>query len=117
MNKFSEISIFQVKLDKVNEFESIMIQATKVLKESQGCSKVHLVKRTHYIKDMDTIRGGDSPDALTRAVKCVKYSLYLEFDTKENYGLSQKNLYETWWKEIDKCLIVPHDKLLGEVII
>lgn len=49
-------------------------------------------------------------------VKSVKYMLYWEFDTKENYGIAQKNLYGSYWKAIEKCLIVPHDKYLGEVV-
>ena len=40
--------------------------------------------------------------------------LYWEFDTKENYGIAQKNLYDSYWKSIEKCLVVPHDKCLGE---
>ena len=39
-----------------------------------------------------------------------------EFDTKENYGAAQKSLYDSYWKAIEKCLVVPHDKYLGEVI-
>lgn len=40
--------------------------------------------------------------------------LYWEFDTKENYGIAQKRLYDSYWKSIEKCLIAPHDKYLGE---
>ncbi len=42
--------------------------------------------------------------------------LYWEFDSKESYGAAQKNLYDSYWKSIEKCLIVPHDKYLGEVL-
>ncbi|KAI4439617.1 MAG: hypothetical protein HFH17_04765 [Ruminococcus sp.] len=41
----------------------------------------------------------------------------MEFDTKESYGTAQKNLYETCWKAIVKCLIVPHDKYLEKELI
>ena len=37
-----------------------------------------------------------------------------EFETKESYGVAQKNLYDSYWKSIEKCLLVPHDKYLGE---
>jgi len=66
---------------------------------------------------MKTIKDGLPPDKLTRIVKCVRYALYWEFDTDISYGKAQKQLYETHWKAIEKCLIVPHDKILGEVII
>lgn len=114
---FSEISIYQVKPDKTNEFEDIMKDACKMMKATAGCQSLRLIQRTHYIKDMKTIKEGLQPDKLTRIVKCVRYALYWEFDTDENYGRAQKQLYETHWKAIEKCLIVPHDKIIGEVII
>ncbi len=114
---FSEISIYQVKPDKTNDFEVIMKDASKMMKAIDGCQSLRMLQRTHYIKDMKTIKDGLPPDKLTRIVKCVRYALYWEFDTDENYGKAQKLLYDTYWKELDKCLIVPHDKILGEVII
>lgn len=114
---FSEISIYQVKPDKTNEFEAIMKDACKMMKAIDGCLSLRLIQRTHYIKDMQTIKDGLQPDKLTRIVKCVRYALYWEFDTDGSYGKAQKQLYETYWKAIEKCLIVPHDKILGEVVI
>ena len=114
---FSEISIYQVKPDKASEFEAIMKDAVEMMKVIDGCQFLRFIQRTHYIKDMETIKDGLQPDKLTRIVKCVRYALYWEFDTDKNYGKAQKQLYETHWKAIEKCLIVPHDKILGEVII
>ena len=48
------------------------------------------MKRTHYIKEMRTIKEGRLPDPLTRVIKCVKYAHYWEFDSEENYGKAQK---------------------------
>ena len=73
---FTELCIYQVKPQKVEEFETLI--------------------------------------EIKRIVKSVKYMLYWEFDTKENYGMAQKKLYESYWKSIEKCLIAPHDKYLGE---
>lgn len=114
---FSEISIYQVKPDKISEFEDIMKDAVKMMKVVEGCKIFRFIQRTHYIRDMETIRCGLKPDKLTRIAKCVRYAIYWEFDSNENYGKAQKQLYETYWKAIEKCLIVPHDKILGEVII
>ena len=69
-----------------------------------------------YHIDMEQIKEGLPPLKLTRIVKSVKYMLYWEFDTKESYGTAQKNLYESYWKSIEKCLVVPHDKYLGEAV-
>ena len=114
---FSEISIYQVKPDKTSEFEAVMKDAVEMMKVVDGCQFLRLMQRTHYIKDMETIKDGLQPDRLTRIVKCVRYALYWEFDTDKSYGKAQKQLYETHWKAMERCLIVPHDKILGAVII
>lgn len=45
----------------------------------------------------------------------VKPQRVEEFETKESYGAAQKNLYDSgYWKAIEKCLGVPHNKYLGE---
>ena len=76
---------------------------------------LRLVKRGYRI-DMEQIREGLPPLEIKRIVKSVKYMLYWEFDSKESYGAAQKNLYDSYWKPIEKCLIVPHDKYLGEAV-
>lgn len=113
---FSEVCIYQVKPDKVDEFESIMNEAKPFLEERTGLLQLRLMKRGYKI-DMEQIREGLPPVELTRVVKCVKYVLFWEFESKEDYGRAQKDLYETFWKSIDRCLIQPHDKFLGEVMI
>lgn len=77
--------------------------------------KFQFIKRGYRI-DMPQIKEGLPPLEITRIIKSVKYVLYWEFDTKENYGAAQKSLYDSYWKAIDKCLLVPHDKYLGEVL-
>lgn len=110
---FTEICIYQVKPQKTEEFEAKMLAIKTFLEQQEGVLLVRLVKRGYHI-DMEQIKEGLPPPAITRIVKSVKYMLYWEFDTKENYGIAQKNLYESYWKAIDKCLIVPHDKYLGD---
>ncbi len=112
---FAEVCIYQVKPDKVDEFESIMNDAKPTLLQQEGILQLRLMKRGYKI-DMEQIKEGAPPVRLTRIVKCVKYALYWEFDSPEDYGRAQKALYQTYWKAIDKCLIQPHDKYLGEVI-
>ena len=112
---FTEICIYQVKPQKIEEFESLMLEARSFLEKQPGLLTLRLVKRGYHI-DMEQIREGLPPLAITRVVKCVKYMLYWEFDSKESYGAAQKNLYDSYWKSIEKCLVVPHDKYLGEVL-
>lgn len=110
---FTELCIYQVKPQKAEEFEGLMLEAKGFLENQQGLLLLRLVKRDHHI-DMEQIREGLPPLKIKRIVKSVKYILYWEFDTKENYGTAQKNLYDTYWKSMEKCLLVPHDKYLGE---
>lgn len=112
---FSEVCIYQVKPDKVEEFETIMNEAKPFLEERTGLLQLRLMRRGYKI-DMEQIREGLPPVELTRIVKCAKYVLFWEFASKEDYGKAQKDLYEAFWKPIDKCLIQPHDKYLGEAI-
>lgn len=112
---FTEICIYQVKPQKAEEFERLMLEAKAFLEKQEGLLLLRLIKRGYRI-DMEQIKEGLPPLQLTRIVKSVKYMLYWEFDTKESYGASQKRLYESYWKDIEKCLIAPHDKYLGEPI-
>ena len=110
---FTEICIYQVKPQKTEEFEAQMLEAKKFLETQKGLLLFRLIKRGYRI-DLEQIREGLPPLEIKRIVKSVKYMLYWEFDTKENYGAAQKNLYNSYWKSIEKCLIAPHDKYLGE---
>ena len=112
---FSEVCIYQVKPQKAEEFEALMREAKDFLEKQEGLLLLWFMKRGYHI-DMEQIREGLPPLKLTRIVKSVKYVLYWEFDTKENYGAAQKNLYGSYWKAMERCLVVPHDKYLGEVL-
>lgn len=112
---FTEICIYQVKPQKVEEFETLMGEAKSFMEKQEGLLLLRLIKRGYHI-DMEQIKEGLPPLEIKRIVKSVKYMLYWEFDTKESYGAAQKNLYNSYWKTIEKCLIVPHDKYLGEAV-
>lgn len=112
---FTEICIYQVKPKKAEEFETLMQEAKSFLEEQEGLLFLRLIKRGYHI-DMEQIKEGLPPLKITRIVKSVKYMLYWEFDTKESYGAAQKRLYDSYWKSIEKCLLVPHDKYLGEAL-
>ncbi|WNY24258.1 hypothetical protein MmiHf6_15880 [Methanimicrococcus hongohii] len=113
---FSEVCIYQVKPDKVDEFEILMNDVQDFMNKQDGVLLFRFFKRGYTIKEFSTVKEGLPPDKLTRVVKSVRYLLYWEFETIEQYGHAQKNLYESYWKAIDKCLIMPHDKYLGDRI-
>jgi hypothetical protein len=99
----------------VDEFETLMLEVKGFLEKQDGLLFLRMVKREFHI-DLEQIKEGLPPKKITRIVKSVKYMLYWEFDTIEQYGIAQKKLYDSFWKSIEKLLIVPHDKYLGEVL-
>lgn len=112
---FVELCVYQVKPQRTEEFEELMLEARSFLREQEGLLLLRFARRGYRV-DMEQIREGLPPLPLTRVVKSVKYLLYWEFDTKEHYGAAQKNLYGRYWKSIERCLIAPHDKYLGETL-
>lgn len=112
---FSEICIYQVKPDKVEKFEILLKEVKPFLEIQEGVIISRFVKR-EYVIDFAQMKAGTPPRKLTRITKSVKYVLYWEFETIEQYGIVQKNFYDQYYKAMDKLLIVPHDKYLGEVL-
>ncbi len=107
---FVEIKLFQVKPDKLEEFESIVEEMKNVQNECTGCISIKYFKRFYTI---DGIELGEAPRELTKVVKCVKYYSYWEFDTKENYGKAIKLFFQNYMKKLQKILIAPFDISLG----
>ena len=107
---FAEIKLFQVKPDKLEQFEAIVEEMMNIQNECTGCISVKYFKRFYTI---DGIELGEAPRELTKVVKCVKYYSYWEFDTKENYGKAIKLFFDKYMKELQKLLIAPFDISLG----
>jgi len=114
---FSEFCIYQVKPDKVKAFEEVMNEALPAMERQEGVLLLRFARRDYVYREFERIRQGQPPQKLTRIVKCVRYMLYWEFESIEAYGAAQQALYQSHWKSIDKCLLVPHDKFLGETLI
>ncbi len=111
MNKtFIEVKLFQVKLDKLEQFEEKIEEMSDNQLRCEGCISLKYFKRFYTI---DGIELGEPPRELTRIVKCVKYYSYWEFDTKENYGKAIKIFFDNYNKDLQKLLIAPFDINLG----
>ncbi len=54
---FTEICIYQVKPQKIEEFESLMIEVKKFLEKQEGVLLFRFVKRGYHI-DMKQIKEG-----------------------------------------------------------
>ena len=103
---FIEIKLFQVKPDKLDQFESKIEEMSANQLKCEGCISLTYFKRFYTI---DGIKLGEPPRELTKIVKCVKYYSYWEFDTKENYGKAVKLFFDNYYKDLQKLLISPFD--------
>ncbi len=110
MKTFIEMKLFQVKPDRLAQFEEKIEEVSDAQRKCEGCIALKYFKRFFTI---DGIELGDPPRELTKTVKCVKYYSYWEFDTKENYGKAIKLFFETYNKDLQKLLIAPFDINLG----
>lgn len=82
---FTELCIYQVKPQKVDEFETLMHEIKDFLAKQEGLLLLRLTKREYHI-DLDQIKEGLPPIKITRIVKSVKYMLY--------WSLRQKKIME-----------------------
>ena len=107
---FIEMKLFQVKPDKLDQFETKIEEMIETQKKCEGCISLNYFKRFYTI---DGIELGEPPRELTRIVKCVKYYSIWEFDSKENYGKAIKSFFENYNKDLQKLMIAPFDINLG----
>lgn len=104
---FSEIKLFQVKPNRVEDFELLIKEVQKEQATMNGCVSVRYIKRFFVLDKLE-------PRELTRVVKCVKYLSYWEFDCRENYSAAIKIFFEKYEKPIQRLLIMPFDIFMGE---
>ena len=107
---FIEMKLFQVKPDRLEQFEAKIEEMSAIQLKCEGCISLTYFKRFYTI---DGIELGEPPRELTKIVKCVRYYSYWEFDTKENYGKAIKLFFEKHNKDLQKLLIAPFDINLG----
>ena len=110
---FIEMKLFQVKPDKIEQFEEKIREISAYQIKCEGCISLKYFKRFYTI---DGIELGEPPRELTKIVKCVKYYSCWEFDTKENYGKAIKIFFDKYNKDLQKLLIAPFDINLGNSI-
>ena len=107
---FIEMKLFQVRPDKLDQFETKIEEMFATQMKCEGCISLKYFKRFYTI---DGIELGEPPRELTRIVKCVKYYSIWEFDSKENYGKAIKSFFENYNKDLQKLMIAPFDIKLG----
>ena len=103
---FVEMLLFQVRPDKIAEFEAYAGELKAGQAAQPGCVGIRYFKRFYTFDGVET---GKPPRELTKIVKCVKYYAYWEFDTIENCGRANGWLFENHLKSVSKLLIMPFE--------
>lgn len=102
-NSFSEIKLFQVRPDRLEQFEQKIAIISELQKKRDGCLDIKYMKRFFLIQK------DGLPRELTRIVKCVKYFSYWQFTDKDSYGKANQWYFEDHAKDVMKLLIMPFD--------
>jgi hypothetical protein len=116
MKSFVEVCLYEVKPDKIEEFEELIERVAKHHREFTGVIDVRYMKRTHRQGDFSSVKKGEPPIKLTRRPKSVTYCLYWELEDEVRHGEATKSGLEHFYKEFTRCLISPPKIILGERI-
>lgn len=102
---FAEVKVFQVYPEKVEAFETLLVNMVEHQKTCPGCQEIRYVKR-FYTYD-DGIQ--DPPRPLKKVVGAVRYLSFWEFDSIENYHSATQDYFARFEKSLRKLLKAPFD--------
>lgn len=105
-SSFAEMLTFQVKPDKLADFETLAACMKAEMAAQDGCIGVRFFKRFYTF---DGVEPGQPPRELTKIVKCVKYYAWWEFDTIESCGRAKDWFFEHYLRPVSRLLIMPFD--------
>ena len=114
---FNEICIYEAKIEKQDEIETLMKEVAEFYMSLPGVIDVKYIKRTHRQKDFNAVKAGEPPIRLTRQVGKVTYMLYLVVEDEEAHAALYKPAMEKFYKRWNRCLITMPKILLGENIV
>lgn len=115
-NAFVEVCIYEVKPEKVDEFESLLEKVSKHHSEFPGVVDVKYMKRTHRQGDFNDVKAGKPAIRLSRKPKSITYVLYWELDNAISHGKATKSGLAKFYKDFNRCLIKMPKIILGERI-
>jgi len=114
---FNEICIYEAKLDKQDEIETLMKEVAEFYNTQPGVIEVRYIKRTHRQKDFNAVKDGEVPVRLTRYVEKVTYVLYLVLENEEAHANLAVQGIELFYKRWTRCLTTMPKIILGENIV
>lgn len=114
---FHEITIYEAKIDKQNEIETLMKEVAAFYLSQPGVIDVEYIKRTHRQEGFNAVKEGKLPIRLTKWVGKVTYILHWRVEDEETHAhVSQLGLNK-FYKRWNRCLITMPKILLGENIV
>lgn len=114
---FHEICIYEAKLEKQEEIETLMREVKAYYLTLDGVESVTYVKRTYRQDDFESVKNGEPPIPLTRYVGKVTYVLHLVVRDPDAHAALYKPALEKFYKCWNRCLITMPKIILGEEII
>jgi heme-degrading monooxygenase HmoA len=113
---FIEICIYEVKPDRVDEFEELIKKVISHHSNFPGVVNVRYMKRTHRPCSFGEAKKGNPAIRLTKKPKTYTYVLYWELDNEITHGKATKSGLEKYFKEFNRCLVTVPKMILGERI-
>ena len=114
---FTEICIYEAKIEKQEEIEELMREAAEFYRSFPGVIEVKYMKRTHRQKDFNAVKAGEPPIRLTRQIGKVTYALYLVVEDENAHAALYKPAMEKFYKRWNRCLLTMPKILLRESIV
>ena len=105
MANFVEVCIYDVKNDKINEFEALIKDVVEHHKNYDGVVDVKYMKRTHRQNDFNKVKNGEPPIKLTRKQDSSTYVLYWELESPELHGKLTGLALEKFYKSFKITLL------------
>ena len=114
---FNEICIYEAKIEKQDEIETLMREVAEFYMSQPGIIDVKYIKRTHRQEDFNAVKTGKPPIRLSRYVGKVTYMLYLVLENEQAHADLAVVGLEKFYKRWNRCLIAMPKIYLGENIV
>lgn len=114
---FYEISIYEAKIDKQDEIETLMKEVAQFYLSQPGVIDVKYIKRTHRQESFKAVQEGKPPIRLTKWVGKVTYILNWTLEDEEVHARVSKLGLEGFYKRWNRCLATMPKIILGENIL
>jgi len=111
---FVEVCLYEVKPERVEEFEQLIKEVKEHHKNYPGVKRVEYMKRTHRPTSFSGAKKGEPPIKLTRKPTSITYVLYWELDNEVTHGKATASGLKKFYKTFARCLIKAPKIILGE---